>query len=948
MSITRRALAGSSVAALLVNRAGVSSAQVAPPASNDEIRSRYPRTYQSLVSYNAHSYARDSLARRSAYGGVGATPSIEGEALFLRNRIGGLATIADIQSKGPAVPLRPADMLAVERFIRGTQTAPQPDLVDRFSRKFEEVINDPSRIANGLSDLSGIGAAILANSNPYTAAALGVVSVVGRYVPDVTALYHSLRDTDSALVDSLVAAEVSRPDKSSERARDFTELFGIPIGMLSSELSAGLAPDLASHLAVATQRASAPPVDEEMHRQMASVTDRLVALQAGIDAQQSAAARQARAYYLDNEINGAISLGSVLIGEVGGDREAAARFNVIASQGYKATQLLQQFSAGEIGTLALTGGTVGAALAIANVLSGAPSSEQQMQQAMAAIISAVQTLRQEMHERFDRIERTQRDILNRLEDVLSLVASGRLEQLARLRTLREAIVGLRSYVESQDRQSVIDQFYLNRSNFLALAEAPSPSSSRLGTTVGVEHVNYLANYAARVAHQPAFTHGEATIWNTPIVNDLVHSASRHDLLINIRPIISDRVGTSRQIGSVANPVEWLRAAREFAEAAAYEKSALSPRSANALRAIYSEGRRTLEAVRGFTPQSATQPTADAFLEASEVVHALIDRYYVEFLRISNSRMVYAGPISDLDMTKLTRGPIRGYLPENVGFGYSEDQIWVAGLRPQIAQLALSEIDNFMAFDLNGQKNPLKLATDIGLLSFVETGVNSKAPHQSVRFGHYRFLHGPWSGSVVRGTVNRDIRNLAAKSTQAYIWTLDDILSVTPPPGSTWAAFTLTSEAFLQALKEQADVYHDELRRRFFDGMASFISERSSELEDLRAIAGYMRVSTAFAEWSRGADLTDAAGLLQAEGSTLTSPYSIGVRLFELATPPLADDAVPTKDELVAQYAQRMMGQEYDSIAKRYLDDGAAEGPVSVRLTLGHLEALAYHHSIDLP
>ena len=165
-------------------------------------------------------------------------------------------------------------------------------------------------------------------------------------------------------------------------------------------------------------------------------------------------ADKARQQYLEGEVRSSIYLGSIIIEDFFGAPQFAKTFSITGTESFKVWQLMQGFNSvpPTVGSLALTGGFISAGLSIGQAMAGIPSSEEVTQAALKNIQLALSTLRQEMHERFDRIERNQQMMMEELNDIFRRIVQGNTEQLARLQQMHDSLNGLSNYIESQDRE----------------------------------------------------------------------------------------------------------------------------------------------------------------------------------------------------------------------------------------------------------------------------------------------------------------------------------------------------------------------------------------------------------------------------------------------------------------------------------------------------------------
>lgn len=902
-----------------------------------------------------------TAARAAMEVSLSGLPSNQRELILRRNRI--LAVMTTLELSRSGLSFGDGETVRLRELATMSDPPPDPALASRVARVMEEGGVDTHQALDGLSDLYtviGIGVGVVA---PIPGAAIAITAIVVKNMETVVKFLDPL----VYRVDEDLTKRSTLLDPSVPREQALRELLGISTPKASDW-------PYSSHRYVrkakeAIDAASQGSTAEEFYGQCVTDLDQrmkdlrtniLADIRSDANARENTAAESRRLY---GESQGAVALGGVLIDNVFGNKALAQSFLTVGNESIRVWQLLNGFNAvpQTVGPMALTGGYVTAALAIGTALSGAPSAEQQTQKALAAILSAIQTLREEMHERFDRIERTQKNILETLDVVLRRLVLGEREQLARLTELRTSINGLRGYVETQARREKIDDLMLYRDNLKVLIDTNRSITSALETEPGRQLLNYFKAYSLRIARQPAFTHDELTHWNPSVFLDTLQAGGRPDLMVGSFNAICDLVQQPNS-APPPNPIEWARGVTTFLFEIANSDSELPNSAKLVLAEMYSAGKECESALSRWVEPEFRKRLRSKYEASKSIVLDLFRAQYAELLQDTHARYVLLGDLPRIPIGPYIDGgtPVATHHDEPRGFSWSED---VVHCLPSASVL------------LRGTRNPIEVAEELGMLEVeIVTRGDSAGPRpgQDGHLAHtyemvkLRFRSGRWAGSVTNFSRdgNTGIERFKYRNRDMPSWHIFPATVISE--GALKAPISIGGAAavrFIAELRDDLVSLHLKLQRDYISGIQSYLERAASRLEDARSVGAAVRLTSSIAEWGQGAGIAEAAAIINNEAITFDQPSEVEATLVSEAAAQGFSWALDIEASMHARHSEEtrsISDWACDTFTNLVSESGAAllqiESDVSVPLvcspklleaTMLLIRGTAYHHRIDL-
>lgn len=966
MSITRRTLLTGSCNALacLLRPRFVWSDQ----NSSDSIRRRFPNLYQELVVADSTNLLNLSRGRVAAYGN--AAPSFDPvkETTFRRDRVIALASMYDISH---SYQLSSVDTQAIHNYISSLAQTPAPSLTDDLWNFFSRMAPGRDESLDIVGAGTGISGLYVGLENPYAGAALGAASLLEPFIKqEINHYWPTVRAAD----DNAVRATVSQfesggvnPDLAYNLG--IVDFFGVPLGSSSDDIFSRCSPRIRDGAKAAMRAADSQPRPDATDM-FKSQSDQVVA--AVKDLRQSildemkverAHAEELRAHqeYLRGEISSSIYLGSVIIGEMFGATQEARVFSVTGTESLKVWQLVQGFNAvpPTVGSLALTGGFISAGLSIGQAMAGIPSSEQVTQAALANIQSALSTLRQEMHERFDRIERNQQLMMQELDEILRRFVQGNTEQLARLQQMHESLNGLRTDLESQVRQEKIDALkQVFDDQKLATPHLKLHGDQELRSTNSLHNLSEFVNYADRTSLQTVFSHGNLTSWSDTVISDVLKAVPTPDLAIGLLNVSRTNFGLDVIAAEIPNPVEWARGTHVFMESVAPSRKQLPVETHAMVKRLYSDGRNLNDALTKSIDAALCAKVSDEYSKSFDEVRNVVALYYQEACKANSTEYIYAGVFPWLSECVLP-GMCSG-LRMPPGSMTEQDPVMLTGSDGTFYsgdQVMFARGASIRAIKFEG-RNPLNVAMDIGLVdvhptSSIHTNSGLTTAHQLHDNVILTFKAGKWKDMVTtQGFIGEGIERVVYDEPHPDTWYIYENTKLQLTQNSqvtSSVAIGADVGKFLSDLRDEITAWHSELRKNFLNGLEIYLSQSSSSFAHFTAVGDVGRFLASLIAWGKGASAEDIAHLFSQSQVTLSSPQS----LADLTATILADEAkigpeLQEMDAYVGDQLQRLAAETMKALLSG--TDPTVDGPLFFQIvegTLVKLQGLAFHHGISL-
>lgn len=869
--------------------------------------------------------------------------------LFRRNRILALAATREAWSSKHG-NLSQDELDKVRVYVESLNGQPDPTVFNRVQQLFSESLPDLDTSLDLLSTGGGIASVLSSFKHPYVSAGIAVGSLI---LPWGDELLEELYPTVGVLDEAAIRSVVDRYEGGFFNNRSLIQEFGgehalrIPLGKTNDELIDALPKSLkveaSRYLQESAQDQTRNP--EKLAEVLMATNNRLESIKGSIlEAVRANENEVARRQYWDAEMRSGIYLGSTFLRSVLNLPNEARVFEVVSSETYRVWHLVNGFGATPptVGSLALTGGMVSAGLAIGSALAGGMSSEEATARSLGQILEAISVLRQEMHERFDRIERNQKVMIDLLDDTLTRISKGQWQNIERLRTISSSLNGLRNYVESQARQEKIDALSLEYDNLMLTREA---DSDYLQKSTSLTAINTMASHALRVAKQPAFTHSELRQWDAVAIADVIETVGRPDAAIAILGLARREFGLS-DVRDIPNPIEWVRGTSAVLEILGRETKLVSRAAIQLLHDLHAEGialRQMLNLAIGY---DLSKKATEEYISSLKPAEVALKEHYQEVLKANAASVIYASEIPNMgEKPYVDDVPLRYKIPGSEKTHYSRDAIRYFPRRV------------FRSLRLGGQKNPIDAAIEIGLIKVDVT--HSFRNHASVlpRDGlgdHLQedltitFLAGKWKGYV--STNDKSGENGVSRRTFDHERNLPGSYEIYPRTSLVGVEagerkvvpIGANLPSFLASLRIEVSAHHSNLRNYYLDSIGAFFSRNPAFLEPSRALGGVLRLIAALDAWGRGASLEVASSLLGSRDITLGTPQSIqavidvalrDAKTHDPSPKPIVDSSV-TAFEGAAKLAAEALSVAQDRDSRFF---SPIEG------TLLKLKGMLFHH-----
>ncbi|HEU4456367.1 MAG TPA: hypothetical protein VFR81_25090, partial [Longimicrobium sp.] len=299
-----------------------------------------------------------------------------------------------------------------------------------------------------------------------------------------------------------------------------------------------------------------------------------------------ARARAARNEYLRGEVAGAANL-SVALLDLVGDRHTGRIISGATEAGLQASRAFEAFAVGAIGPLALAGGLVGAAMILVRLFSSGPSADEMILTGINDLRRDLQQMRQEMHQRFDRLERNQLVIIEQLANLLGEVRTGNAVIIGQLRDLHSQVARAIEVGRLTRREAARTTFGSDMrsiKNLLALGSTPL-IKAQIAILLG-----RVAGYGLEVGAETSFIGSERDSADPRSFRNFIHERRRLDLIFGVLPTIARSFGLATpQMRPLVDPVAWVVASQSFLEAAISAGMGRDPTSAVTAKEMWDAG-----------------------------------------------------------------------------------------------------------------------------------------------------------------------------------------------------------------------------------------------------------------------------------------------------------------------------------------------------------------------
>lgn len=308
--------------------------------------------------------------------------------------------------------------------------------------------------------------------------------------------------------------------------------------------------------------------------------------------------------YSKREIAGAITVGTVILSEIIGNQEAAAKWSGTATalqNIYSATALYAM--GGIIGPLALVGTYAGAVMVLVSLFSPSSSSgptiELQTLKAVERLADKIQELRADVTFRFAQIEERQIQILNLLDQILSQVRRGNYEIANLLLEVKERIDGLSARLMAAQRQEKRSAFELvvTATKGVLANTSISKSSEAFKLDFTRNTLSNFYNYAMEKSKEIAFAGDTENPCTYDLIRKQISERRQAELLFGLVPAMGNLVGARVDVSNSSNPLEWSYGAQAYLESKALVPEVSTSATADEIKNLWKRGLEVREVAR---------------------------------------------------------------------------------------------------------------------------------------------------------------------------------------------------------------------------------------------------------------------------------------------------------------------------------------------------------------
>jgi hypothetical protein len=351
--------------------------------------------------------------------------------------------------------------------------------------------------------------------------------------------------------------------------------------------------------------------------------------------QQEAAVEMQKMY---REVEGMVQIGAFVLDKIFKNPGLANGFSKTFETGSKVFSLINQFQLGQIGSLALTGGMLSAGVAFASVLGGGPSFEQQVMQQLEGIDKKLDYIINLLDERFNRIERTQEEILKQLSVVLKEVREGNIIALNNFVVEKSRLDYIKLLITEIDRFNHELTLKQETENFISL----STLHPKLIEAIKIDyhrHLNYFYVYSIDTSRslpnsgfEPSLTETDPKF--TTKLSTAINDKDQIQYFFGLLPLIAKVYDLQIpfpivESPSIPNPIEWARGANLYMDAKITYSEYLTDQTNRELVKIWDTGSLIRKICIFFSSPRVLSRIANIYLDKKD---GLITNGYPEMVR----------------------------------------------------------------------------------------------------------------------------------------------------------------------------------------------------------------------------------------------------------------------------------------------------------------------------
>jgi hypothetical protein len=267
------------------------------------------------------------------------------------------------------------------------------------------------------------------------------------------------------------------------------------------------------------------------------------------------------------ELRGAATIGSFILGDVFGAKDAARLFGGASNAAIDIYRLTDLFSAGKIGTFAFSGGVLSAALTFTSLFGESPN--QQVLNALQHVSDQIGNFQKQINERLDRIEARQIVDLQIVSAILQTVTQNAVDTHQKLQLISNKLDSFRQTYATDARQAALDAFLKSMDN---LRDILVTSSTSANSTPGL-FLEDLYHHAIRTSTEGPFAGDPVVPLTLGEFRRQITLRGRVDLVFGLFDAFASLVHANLSGSSfdLPNPVEYARGTHAFMEALVLNK-----------------------------------------------------------------------------------------------------------------------------------------------------------------------------------------------------------------------------------------------------------------------------------------------------------------------------------------------------------------------------------------
>lgn len=376
------------------------------------------------------------------------------------------------------------------------------------------------------------------------------------------------------------------------------------------------------------------------------------------------------------EVLSGVQLGANILTLLGHSSPVTAAAVSAAQTAIQLSRLTEQFQAGAIGPLALANGYASAAMVLAQLFSASKSTDALILEGIADIRRDLQTLRTEMHYRFDVLERGQIEIVKRLDELLNEVRAGNNRVVDLLYEVRSDTGRVIEGAKEAEREKALTSLAGAINGVRALLNGPRNNASVALYTLTLEQE--IGTAATRTSTTSPFVGSRDDATDTQRLAEALQARRRVDLVAVALPAVAERFGGAKLPGAgVLNPMLWCLASEAYLQGCLAGGLNQSSESIATATAMWRLGLGAQELFRGVGSKQVLEGAARAFAVSTGIsqdapgdapnlvgrVGELLDRFQATKLNrwqlpassavrtdgVTNPGRFYTIPVADADV-----------------------------------------------------------------------------------------------------------------------------------------------------------------------------------------------------------------------------------------------------------------------------------------------------------